>query len=1145
MILQAGTTPTLWSWVESVFHRLIGHAHPSVSQLGVKMVLAIDISKWHTESIAQLCSFVLSTLVRELHLAWVFQLPSTSEYGDFPPVATNAVEFFKTLSSLSDAMAPEFNFVLLLCQTLMLAQHSEPLGSFLFLKILTEAEKWCAEVVTCVSFLLDNIAASASPEIHAAAQTLCISFLCTCGPPVLDINPASAMNLGLRLLATLSPIALSSMGAPLTEWAEAVVKSGGTNGINGWIRTHLQEDTKSVESCSAAIAQLLRFASGCTEFTLRSLSFFEATVGRMSHAAHMSPTVQDRTFQLFVHLCMGADKTEQQLVLRENVLKIVSPHMDCFASSVARRLYSLANIESSMMENVGDVFRLCLRALSCCLNASDEDTALMIAKPAITRALETLLSSQAQDEPLTSSLAAMHIFAACVANVSVLERLVSQSQIDGKTVVSLTEIALPAKGSFPGNKALWARLVSRFEELRWRSIGEILRCRDTQNLLNPEDAKSLCSKCIRALGYNAGSALLPQLKTLKFLLPCDDLDLRFKANLICWQVLEENMPRSRKEFTALVDAACDVVFCQSNMDAATENSDMRADLLTRFGDLLSKSAKRDGVVTYALRYILERLPKAGGEWSLGHIVDCAILGHFDARDSKASSACAAYCMKLLKRTSPLLHETNLRSDAGSNSHARKVAIQFLCSRHDDVALSPSTTIRELLNRNNTIDEAVGGRYHQNSTAHRCKVRIWQLIVMLAQTAPDTDREVVLLKVLKALRQDNVSTIRTLIEWAAFLLARDDVILNQFFLTPLKTWDEAPTLIVSLMSVLNWQCRTSSSGAAPTEILEIALAWIGSHHNTVRAHAHGLLQSAATAVVARGIPLPPAIAQVVNFAAHTAATAKSPHPSTSGFFWATFDPQREWCCEFILSVCPQLMGLDSSEGLSLPEVTALHCIGFLCPVDWCPDEDVRIRMDEQRRGSTTLRDQLDPNPPPLHLLQDIQRKPLPTDNPSDQVTEGRGASTSLIVIASLLDKPANLGGLARTCEVMGASALVVGNHKWVTDKEFVSVSASAAKWVPMYVVAPTELTEYLDTLKEQNYTIVGAEQTINSVPLQKCVFDRRTAIVLGAERTGIPASLIPALDMCVEIPQVGQTRSLNVHVSGALFVWEFVRQNLSA
>lgn len=48
-----------------------------------------------------------------------------------------------------------------------------------------------------------------------------------------------------------------------------------------------------------------------------------------------------------------------------------------------------------------------------------------------------------------------------------------------------------------------------------------------------------------------------------------------------------------------------------------------------------------------------------------------------------------------------------------------------------------------------------------------------------------------------------------------------------------------------------------------------------------------------------------------------------------------------------------------------------------------------------------------------------------------------------------------------------------------------------------------------------------------------------------EKEGIPADLISLLDVCVEIPQQGVIRSLNVHVSGAILVWEYRRQQMMA
>lgn len=48
-----------------------------------------------------------------------------------------------------------------------------------------------------------------------------------------------------------------------------------------------------------------------------------------------------------------------------------------------------------------------------------------------------------------------------------------------------------------------------------------------------------------------------------------------------------------------------------------------------------------------------------------------------------------------------------------------------------------------------------------------------------------------------------------------------------------------------------------------------------------------------------------------------------------------------------------------------------------------------------------------------------------------------------------------------------------------------------------------------------------------------------------EREGIPANLLQMLDVCVEIPQQGVIRSLNVHVSAALLIWEYTRQHLGS
>lgn len=74
--------------------------------------------------------------------------------------------------------------------------------------------------------------------------------------------------------------------------------------------------------------------------------------------------------------------------------------------------------------------------------------------------------------------------------------------------------------------------------------------------------------------------------------------------------------------------------------------------------------------------------------------------------------------------------------------------------------------------------------------------------------------------------------------------------------------------------------------------------------------------------------------------------------------------------------------------------------------------------------------------------------------------------------------------------------------------------------------------------------MGIEQTSSSLSMVNFQFPNRpTILLLGKEKEGIPVQYLQAVDQCVEIPQLGIIRSLNVHVSGALAIWEFTRQRM--
>ena len=156
---------------------------------------------------------------------------------------------------------------------------------------------------------------------------------------------------------------------------------------------------------------------------------------------------------------------------------------------------------------------------------------------------------------------------------------------------------------------------------------------------------------------------------------------------------------------------------------------------------------------------------------------------------------------------------------------------------------------------------------------------------------------------------------------------------------------------------------------------------------------------------------------------------------------------------------------------------------------------------------------------------------------------------LIVCASLVDKPTNLAGISRTCEIFAVESLVIPDISIKKNEAFQGIAVSAADWLTINGVPPSGLVTYLRTCKREGYVILGLEQTDKSISLlnlqrsslslSKCV------LVLGKEKEGIPVDVLQEIDACIEIPQYGIIRSLNVHVSAAVCIWELTRINKNA
>lgn len=150
---------------------------------------------------------------------------------------------------------------------------------------------------------------------------------------------------------------------------------------------------------------------------------------------------------------------------------------------------------------------------------------------------------------------------------------------------------------------------------------------------------------------------------------------------------------------------------------------------------------------------------------------------------------------------------------------------------------------------------------------------------------------------------------------------------------------------------------------------------------------------------------------------------------------------------------------------------------------------------------------------------------------------------MIVVASLVDKAPNLGGICRLCDVLGAEQMCVNDIAVTQHPEFKNVAVTADRWMPMAEVKIDDMTDYFNQKKHEGYKIIGLEQTDKSVELTRDLeFPRKCVLVLGKEREGIPGHILTEVDYCVEIKQVGVIRSMNIQTATAVVVHAYSLQH---
>jgi 23S rRNA (guanosine2251-2'-O)-methyltransferase len=150
-----------------------------------------------------------------------------------------------------------------------------------------------------------------------------------------------------------------------------------------------------------------------------------------------------------------------------------------------------------------------------------------------------------------------------------------------------------------------------------------------------------------------------------------------------------------------------------------------------------------------------------------------------------------------------------------------------------------------------------------------------------------------------------------------------------------------------------------------------------------------------------------------------------------------------------------------------------------------------------------------------------------------------AGTPLIVVLDGVEDPHNVGAILRTADAAGAHGVVMQNRR-SASLGGAAAKASAGAVAHVRIAQVVNIARALDELKESGVWTVGLadDATTNYDEID---FLMPSAIVVGAEGTGLRRLVREKCDFTARIPMRGHVSSLNVSVAAGIVLFEARRQ----
>jgi 23S rRNA (guanosine2251-2'-O)-methyltransferase len=146
---------------------------------------------------------------------------------------------------------------------------------------------------------------------------------------------------------------------------------------------------------------------------------------------------------------------------------------------------------------------------------------------------------------------------------------------------------------------------------------------------------------------------------------------------------------------------------------------------------------------------------------------------------------------------------------------------------------------------------------------------------------------------------------------------------------------------------------------------------------------------------------------------------------------------------------------------------------------------------------------------------------------------------LIVVLDSIEEPHNVGAILRTVDAAGGDG-VVRQSRHAARLDGAAARASAGAVAHVRIAEVVNIARAIEILKDAGVWTVGLD---GEAPKRYDAVDLTvpTAIVVGAEGTGLRRLVRERCDWLVSIPMSGHVQSLNVSVATGIALFEAVRQ----